>query len=400
MSVTIRNIKTFVTAPGKTDLVVVKVETSEPGLYGYGCATFTQRALTVKQAVEEIRPLVIGRPVENIEDCWQQLYGSSYWRNGPVLNNAISGIDEALWDIKGKMANMAVYDLLGGRCRNAAKTFADAMGKTKEEVGDSVAKRLAEGYDHIRLFLGYPGDPSKVKDSEKPENAPEGRYISPGIYIREMVELFRYLRDRFGEAPEYMIDIHERLSPAETITLAKALEPYRLFFLEDSLPPEQIEWFSALRQAVSTPLAMGELFNNVNEFKSLIVNRQIDYIRCHISQLGGLTPAKKLAAFSEYFGVKTAWHGPGDISPIGMAAQIHLDLATPNFGFQEFRPYDNIMYDMFPGAPELRKTYLYVNDKPGFGVEFNEELASKYPPRGYDSSGFLCRLPDGTAVRS
>ena len=399
MAITIKNVKTFITAPGRCDLVVVKVETSEPGLYGLGCATFTQRARTVQTAIEEIAPLVVGRDVDRIEDTWQQLYGSSYWRNGPVLNNAISGIDEALWDIKGKLANMPVYDLLGGRCRNGAKTFGDAMGQTVEEVGDNVAKRLEEGYDHIRLFLGRPGDPT-VQDHEKPENAPGGIYYSPRKYIHQMVELFTYIRDRFGDKPEFMIDVHERLSPAESITLATALEPFHLFFLEDSLSPENINWFPKLRAQTHTPLAMGELFNNVNEFRPLIASGDIDFIRCHISQLGGITPARKLSAFAELYGVKTAWHGPGDLSPIGLAAQVHLDLAIPNFGLQEHRNYDSLMFDMFPGAPEIRNTYLYVSGKPGLGVDFNEELAKKYPPKGYNSSGFLQRQTDGTAVRT
>ncbi len=399
MAITITNVKTFITAPGRCDLVVVKVETSEPGLYGLGCATFTQRARTVQTAIEEITPLVIGREVDRIEDTWQQLYGSSYWRNGPVLNNAISGIDEALWDIKGKMAGMPVYDLLGGRCRNGAKTFGDAMGSTIEEVGDNVAKCIEEGHDHIRLFLGRPWDVT-VADSEKPENSLPGVYYSPKKYIDQMVELFTYLRGRFGEKPEFMIDVHERLSPAEAITLCKVLEPFRLFFLEDILSPEKLNWMPKLRALTSTPMAIGELFNNINEFRPLIANGDIDYIRCHISQLGGITPAKKLSAFAEMFGVKTAWHGPGDISPIGVAAQLHLDLAIPNFGLQEFRSYDDLMFEMFPGAPEVRNTYLYINDKPGLGVDFNEELAKKYPPKGYNSTGFLQRQTDGTAVRT
>ncbi len=398
--VTITDIKTYIVCPNRSDLLVVKVETSEPGLYGLGCGTFTQRIIAVKTAIDEyLKPMMVGRPVENIEDSWQTMYGSSYWRNGPVLNNAISGIDEALWDIKGKMAGMPVYQLLGGKCRKAALTFDDAKGSCLEELGDNVSKSLDNGFRHIRIF-GPAGQSGESMDRLKPDNAPEGHYIDTKKYIYDTVETFKYLRDRFGDWPEFMIDVHEKLTPAETITLAKALEPYHLFFLEDSLPPEQIEWFARLRQQVSTPLAMGELFNNVNEFKPLIVNQQIDFIRCHISQLGGLTPAKKLSAFCEYFGVKTCWHQPGDISPVGIAAHLHLDLAIPNFGIQEFRAYNDATFELFPGTPELRGIYLYANDKPGLGVDFNESLADKFQPGGYRSNFFMSRLLDGTAIRS
>ena len=400
MSITVRDVKTYLTAPGRCDLLVVKVETSEPGLYGLGCATFTQRILAVKTAIDEyLRPLMIGRDVDNIEDTWQVLYGSYYWRNGPVLNNAISGIDEALWDIKGKIAGLPVYSLLGGKCRPGARIFAGAHAATIEEMGDEVEKILSTGQQYIRLFLGKFGQ-SEVSESEKPAGALPGHYINPKKYIRDMVDMFAYLRERFGDDPEFMIDVHERVSPTETIQLARALEPYHPYFLEDSLSPENIDWFENLRAATSIPLAMGELFNNVNEFKSLIANRRIDFIRCHISQLGGLTPARKLAAFCEYFGVRTIWHGPGDLTPVGMAAQLHLDLATPNFAFQEHMGWSDLIYDMFPGAPTMQGLYMMPNDKPGFGVDFDEALAAKYPPRGYNSDAFLARLPDGSAVRS
>ena len=400
MSITVRDVKTYLTAPGRCDLLVVKVETSEPGLYGLGCATFTQRILAVKTAIDEyLRPLMIGRNVDNIEDTWQVLYGSSYWRNGPVLNNAISGIDEALWDIKGKIAGLPVYSLLGGKCRPGARISAGAHAATIEEMGDEVEKILSTGQQYIRLFLGKFGQ-SEVSESEKPAGALPGHYINPKKYIRDMVDMFAYLRERFGDDPEFMIDVHERVSPTETIQLARALEPYHPYFLEDSLSPENIDWFENLRAATSIPLAMGELFNNVNEFKSLIANRRIDFIRCHISQLGGLTPARKLAAFCEYFGVRTIWHGPGDLTPVGMAAQLHLDLATPNFAFQEHMGWSDLIYDMFPGAPTMQGLYMMPNDKPGFGVDFDEALAAKYPPRGYNSDAFLARLPDGSAVRS
>lgn len=400
MPITVTDIKTFITAPARCDLVVVKVETSEDGLYGYGCATFTQRALAVKTAVDEyLRPMMIGRNVANIEDAWQQMYGSSYWRNGPVLNNAISGVDMALWDIKGKMANMPVYDLIGGKCREGARIFPTAHGRTLEELGDRVQALLEQGHTHIRV--GY-GSFAPIPDSAKPDGAPKnGFYIDPKRSFDNTIEMFAYLRQRFGYKPEFMIDIHEKYTPTDSINLAKALEPYRLYFLEDSLQPENPEWFRRLRQQVATPLAMGELFNNVNEYKFLITEQLIDYMRCHISQLGGFTPALKLTAFCDAFAVKTIWHGPGDLSPFGMAAQLHLDLWAPNFALQELgAPYNDTIKEMFPGAPEVRGQYMYDSGKPGWGVDFDEEMAKKFPPIGYKNPGFMARLVDGSPVRS
>ncbi len=398
MTVKIRDIKTFITRPERSDLVVVKVETTEPGLYGLGCATFTQRATAVKAAVDDYyREIMIGQDVNDIEDAWQRMAGSSYWRNGPVLNNAISGIDEALWDIKGKMAGMPVYQLIGGASRKGVLTFADALGSTKEEIGDAVEKHLRNGFRHIRCMFRLK---DAVPENMKPAGAPSGNYLDPKRYIEYAVEVFRYLRERFGDEPELMLDVHEQLTPTETVYLAKCLEPYHLFFLEDSLPPEHPECFKDLRRAVSTPLAMGELFNNVNEYRNLITERDIDYVRCHISQIGGFSPALKLAHFCEYFNVRTAWHCPGDLSPVGCMAQIHLDMVVNNFGIQEWRGYHEATKEVFPGTPELNGIYVYPNDKPGWGVDFDEEAAKKYPGKGYQGDFFLSRLYDGTSVRS
>src|SRR5437867_256951 len=154
----ITDIKTFLTAPNRIRLVVVKVLTSEPGLYGLGCATFTQRAKAVVTAVDEfLRPFLIGKDPDHIEDIWQSSYMSSYWRNGPVLNNAMSGVDQALWDIKGKRANMAVYQLLGGKCRFAVDLYAHASGRDFQEVEDAVRRFMEQGYRHVRVQVGIPG---------------------------------------------------------------------------------------------------------------------------------------------------------------------------------------------------------------------------------------------------
>lgn len=407
-NVTIRNIKTILTAPRNVDLVVVKIETSEPGLYGLGCATFTQRYQAVAIAVNEyLKPLLEGRSVDNIEDIWQTAMGSSYWRNGPVLNNAISGVDEALWDIKGKMAGMPVYELLGGKCREGAAFYRHAFGRNMMETEAAVQKYIDEGCRYIRCQIGLYGgtvldENGKLifrPDDNAPENSMPGAYYNPMNYCRETLDMFKHLRAKFGYEVEFLHDVHERLTPIEAINFAKQLEPYHLFFLEDLLPPDQSEWSQRLRVQSSIPIAMGELFNNPMEWKTLIADRLIDFIRVHISQIGGLTPARKLAAFCEAFGVRTAWHGPNDLSPVGATAQLHLDLSIPNFGIQEFAGFTEEEQEVFPGCPEARNGYLYANNKPGFGIDIDEEKAAKYPCCHRPHNWLLARRPDGTAVR-
>ena len=400
--VTIRNIKTILTAPRGIDLVVVKVETSEPGLYGLGCATFTQRYEAVATAVNEyLKPLLEGRNVEDIEDIWQTAMGSSYWRNGPVLNNALSGVDEALWDIKGKMANMPVYDLFGGKCRQAAAVYRHTDGATPEEVEENVRRYMEQGYRYLRCQMGvYGGQMGKGKQRiVSPENSKPGAYYDAHQYCEGVVKLFAHLRDKLGYEIELLHDVHERLTPIQAIGLAKRLEPYQLFFLEDALPPEQIQWFQTMRAQTAVPIAMGELFNNPLEWRELVAKGLIDYIRVHLSQIGGLTPARKLAVLCEAFGVRTAWHGPGDLSPVGAAAQLHLDLASPNFGIQEFAGFSEEEQEDFPGCPEVREGYLYANGKPGLGVDIDEAKAAKYPCSYREPGWLLARTTDGTAVR-
>ncbi len=398
----IRDVKVFVTAPRKINLVVVKIETSEPELYGYGCATFTWRHKAVVTAITEyLAPMLKGKPAGDIEGLWQMMMGSSYWRNGPVLNNAISGVDEALWDIKGKRARLPLYSLFGGKCREGIAVYRHADGSSVEEVEESIQCYMEKGYRYIRCHMGtYGGNfNGKCQTFAKPDQAPDGAYFHPRLYMESVYRLFDRVRQDIGWDVELMHDVHERLSPAQVLEFAKTLEPYKLFFLEDCLPPEHMEFFKTLRNHTVIPLAMGELFTNPLEWKPLVQNQWIDFIRVHLSDIGGLTPARKLAHFCEMYHVKTAWHGPNDLSPIGMAAQMHLDLNSHNFGIQEFSGFSEEEQEVFPGCPVIRNGYAYVNHAPGIGVGFNEEKAKAYPPVEMDHSWLFSRLPDGTPVR-
>lgn len=400
MTITIRDVQTFLvqtSGPG-TRFIIVKALTSEPGLFGLGCATFTQRFRAVHAALEyHLKPYVIGKDVSRIEDLFQMSMVQGYWRNGPVLNNAISGIDQALWDIKGKLANMPVYDLLGGKCREAAAVYSHADGRDPQEVLDNVRKYQEQGYRYIRIQMGGYG--GKSPDFHKPEGALDGAYYDPRAYTRNMLKMIEYVRGHVGEEVELLHDVHERLTPVDTVQFAKDVEPYKLFFLEDSLAPEDIEWFRHIRRACTTPIAMGELFNNPHEWRVLVEERLIDFLRMHVSQIGGITPARNAAIHGQIYGIRTAWHGPGDTSPVGHAANLHLDLWAPNFGIQEWCRFDSLVYDMFPGLPEVRNGYMYPSGKPGLGIDFDETLAAKYPCEDSVDWWTQTRLPDGGPAR-
>ena len=394
-NVKIRDIRVINTRPGHSNLTVIRVDTTEPELYGLGCGTFAYRYKAVTLVAQEyLKPLLVGRDVADIEDLWHLMNSNAYWRNGPISNNAISGVDMALWDIKGKMAGMPVYDLLGGKSRTGVPVYRHAGGDTFEAIAENVLKYKEQGVGHVRIqYGGYGG---KASGLNKPDNAPAGAYYHPDEYVRNTVKLFESVRSKTGHEVELLHDTHERVSPVHSLRLAKELEPFQLFFLEDLFSPEQTAWFETLRQQCATPIAMGELFNNPREWDVLITKRLIDFIRVHISQIGGITPARKLAIFCEQFGVRTAWHGPGDVSPVGHAANIHLDMNAHNLGIQEWYGFNDVEREMFPGSPELRNGYAYPNDKPGLGIEIDEKLAAKYPCDDGVTQWTQTRLPDGT----
>jgi mannonate dehydratase len=393
----IKDIQVIATSPSGLRLVVVKVITDQPGLYGYGCGTFTQRADLVVPAVDKyLRPFLVGKAADRIDDLWQAMYNSSYWRNGPVLNNAISGVDQALWDIKGRQANMPVYQLLGGKIREAADCYGHASGADFPQVIDSAKSYISRGFRHVRVQVGVPGMAGygSGRGGAKVEALHDGPVFEPAVYIRRALKLFEECRKHLGEEIELLHDVHERITPTQAVQMAKDCEQFKLFFLEDPLSPEDIQWFRLIRQQCATPIAMGELFNSPHEWNPLISERLIDYIRVHVSQAGGLTPCRKMAILGEIFGVRTAWHGPGDVSPVGHAANVALDLASYNFGVQEYSPFNEATREVFDGVPELKNGYLYANEKPGWGIEVNEKAAAKYP-FGHNERGDRGRLNGG-----
>ena len=398
----ITKVKAITTAPEGSNLVIVKIETSEPGLYGVGCATFTQRAFTVVTAIEKyMNDFCVGKDVDNIEDMWQSAYVSSYWRNGPVMNNALSGIDQALWDIKGKRANMPVYQLLGGKSRIAIDAYAHASGPTPEAVAESVQKYMEQGFRHVRIQQGGYGGVGTMETQPDFKTAGFGMerdsFSDQHTYTKRVPVMFDVVRKKCGEDIELLHDVHELVDPMDVINMIKRLEQYRPYYIEDPFSPENMKWLKTLRANTTVPIAIGELFNNINEFRDSMVDQLFDYIRIHISQIGGITPAMKVARLGEWFNIRTAWHGPGDTSPVGHAANGHIDLAVWNFGIQESHFWSDKAREVFSGCPTYKNGYMYINEAPGIGVDINEKEAAKYPIG--TKSNWTVRKSDGTIIR-
>lgn len=411
MNPKIQDVKVILTAPEGINLVIVKVITTEPGLSGLGCATFAYRCFTVKHLIENyIRPLVIGQDVTRISEIWQLMNQNAYWRYGPIVNNAISGIDMALWDIKGKMANMPLYDLLGGKMREGVPVYRHADGRDANEVCENIEKYRSIGVRYIRCQCGGYGGTYGPAPELAAKGAPDGVYLDSKKYLRDTLKLFDGIRAKIGFEVELVHDVHGRIHTTDAVRFVKDMEPYQLFFLEDVVPLEQIDWLKRIRQTSATPLAQGELFNNPAEYKSLIENRLIDYLRVHISQIGGITPARKLQMFCEQYGVRICWHGPGDMSPIAHAANIHIDLSAANLGLQEWSGIEppnvviqqlkgprGALLEVFHGMPVYGNDgFVYANDKPGLGMEIDEKEAAKYPCENTVTTWTQTRLCDGS----
>jgi mannonate dehydratase len=403
---TIKDCKIITTnGGGKYRWVFLKIMTSEPGLYGIGSACNHFETMAVVAALEHhLKPWLIGKDPDRIEDLWQAAQMRTYWRNGPVNNNVLSAMDMALWDIKGKRAAMPVYELLGGKARDAVPVYDHQDGATREECLDALQKSLAEGFSHVRIQFGggYGGGGFTPEgQGNRPEGGYQGVAFDEEQYVDAIPPLFEFLRAKAGFGPKLIHDVHSHLSGMNAVELARRLQPYQMFFVEDILPPEQVAYYRNIREICTTPQAVGEVFTHPFEVVPLIKDRLIDFIRCRVAATGGITPIKKLTTLCEIFGVKTAFQEGGENDPINQIASYHVDISSTAFGIQEENHFPPVVHDMFPGIGEIRKGYLYGSDKPGLGVDINEELAARNPLGPIPDGGAYPtdRTIDGTVVK-
>ena len=395
----ITDVRVFVTRPTGMNYVVIKILTDE-GVYGVGEGSLNGSEIVVARYLEHIKELLIGHDPHNIEDLWHLIYRSGYWRSGPVFKAALSAIDFALWDIKGKIANLPVYQLLGGASRKGVKVYGHAGGRDVKEIEDSVRSFLERGFKIVRCQSGDYGGSGRL-DYEPPirDGVPGTAIFEPAGYLLETPRMFEHLRNALGMEVELCHDVHEQLTPTEAAWLAKQLEPYRLFFLEDPVMPEEREGLRQIRQSCTTHIAIGELFTDRDECMLLFQERLIDYIRIAPLHVGGITEARKIMVLAEPFSVKSAFHGAADLGPISQAAALHLQMVIPNFGVQEWTDFgsNERLCELFPTPCKLQDGYAYPSDAPGLGIDFNEELAKQFP---YQSTYMpIVRRADGTMHR-
>jgi len=399
----IRDIKVIVSCPGR-NFVTVKVVT-DGGIYGLGDATLNGREMAVVSYLKEhVVPCLMGRDPQAIEDIWQYLYRGAYWRRGPVTMAAIAAIDMALWDIKGKIAGLPVYQLLGGKSRTAVTLYAHANGETIDETLDKASNLTKQGFKAIRLQSAIPGLPvtygvlggkKDYFELQGNRTLPPEEAWSTQKYFKLVVELFERARETLGPDISLLHDVHNRLTPIEAARLGKLLEPYDLLFLEDASNAENQDSYRNIRQHTTIPLAIGETYNTIWDCKTLIESQSIDYIRTAATHAGGITALRRISDFASIYNVRTAPHGAPDLSPICFAAHIHLNIWAPNFGIQEYVGLGNVeSQSIFKHQIDVKDGMAFVSDAPGLGIDFDEEAAAEYPyKRSYLP---VSRLEDGT----
>ncbi len=377
----IDRVEVLVSSPSR-NYVTLRLTTRD-GVVGLGDATVNGRELAVASYLRDhVGPLLIGRDPGRIEDTWQYLYRGVYWRRGPIGMAAIGAVDVALWDILGKRTGQPLYALLGGRVRDRVATYRHAFGWDLPALLEQVDAHREAGFENIRVQAGVPGlDVVYGVSRDNQVYEPAGRVAAPAeeiwdaeAYLRSIPGVIAGVRAHVGDGVGLLHDVHHRLTPIQAAGLGKALEPVGMFWLEDVTPAEDPDALRLVRQHTTTPLAIGEVFNTVWDCQQLIENRLIDYIRVAVVHAGGISHLRKIFALAEVHGVQAAPHGPSDVSPVSLAASIHLGMATHNFAIQEYMGYPDLVHEAFPHGWHVSGGHLQSGDEPGLGVTLTEDL--------------------------
>ena len=387
----IADAEVVVTSPGR-NFVTLRL-TTDDDVSGLGDATLNGRELAVAAYLNEhVAPLLLGRDASRIEDTWQYLYRGAYWRRGPVTMAAIAAVDMALWDIKARAAGVPLYQLLGGASRSGLLAYGHASGLDVSALFDSIDEHLDLGYRAIRVQTGVPslgsvygvaasGTPGVRYDYEpaRPAAIPVEEAWDTRAYLRHVPTVFEAVRAKYGPELPLLHDSHHRLTPIQAAGLGKSLEAYDLFWLEDCTPAENQRGLRIVRQHTTTPLAIGEVFNTVDDYRELITEQLIDYVRSAVTHAGGVTAVKKLLDFAAMYQIKSGMHGPTDISPVGMAAALHIGLAIHNFGIQEYMRHSDATLEVFRTSYTFEDGLLHPGETPGLGVELDDRAAGSFP---------------------
>ncbi|HEV2121725.1 MAG TPA: galactonate dehydratase [Chloroflexota bacterium] len=358
----ISNIECYPVWGGSRNYFFVVVDT-EDGIYGVGEAGITGRELGIQGVIEHFKPLLIGQDARRIEHLWQMLYRGGFFPGGKIITAAVSAIDIALWDIKGKALGVPVYELLGGLCRDKVVCYPHCQRATLDQLVENAQKHVQEGWKFVRWGLS---------------DAQLAGVLEPGRAVRGAIKEFEALRTTLGDDVELCFDIHTRLDPPDAIQLCNSVEQYRPFFMEDPIRSESMQSLRVVREHVNTPLAIGEQFAGKWEFRQVIEEELMDYCRVDLGIVGGLTEAKKVAGWCETHYIKLATHNP--LGPISTAACLQLNLACNNVAVQEQpRKPGTALTDVVPVQVEWKDGYLLPPTRPGLGIEFDREAAKKHP---------------------
>lgn len=389
-SLRIVDAEVVVTGPGRN--FVTLVLRTDDGLVGVGDATVNGRELAVASYLRDhVAQTLLGRDAHMIEDTWQYLYRGAYWRRGPITMAAIAAVDVALWDLKAQAAGLPLYQLLGGRSRDRVRAYGHASGASVPELVESVQSLRARGFEAVRVQVSTPGmgpgygvaAPREAGPAAY-EPAAAGRRPAvevwdTGRYLRHLPAVFEQVRGAVGPELDLLHDVHHRLTPIEAARLGRSLEPYAPFWLEDVTPAEDQRALRLVREHTTVPLATGEVFNSVVDYLTLFSEQLIDYVRSSVTHAGGITGLRRIVDLAGIHQIRTAFHGPTDISPIGMAAALHLDTAVHNFGIQEFMEHAEVTSEVFDVGYTFTDGFFQPGERPGLGVVFDVGAAARHP---------------------